>query len=210
LTHPVIGISLCELVDLTGRPTSAATVDWLELDIAAAFADVGPVMIESDVRAAAIAEARFGAGREVEQFAYVGVGTGIAFALMLGGVPHRGARGNAILLGIPPVERVSSGPAIAALAGHPTAESAFADVASADVIASAAEQFGHALAWLNNALDPELIVVGGGLGARQDYLTAAVAAMQSAVVDAGGTPVAVRPAALGERSAAIGAATLGV
>jgi len=47
-----VGIGLCEFVDLTGRPTSAFTVDWRQLDVAGAFAGAH-VCIESDVRAAA-------------------------------------------------------------------------------------------------------------------------------------------------------------
>jgi glucokinase len=206
--RPPIGIALCEMVDGNGTPTSAATVDWLGLDVAAAFAALGPprVTVESDVRAAAIAESRFGAGSAVDQFVYVGVGTGIAFTLMLDGVPHRGAHGNAILLGIPPVERVASGPAIAARAGASTAEAAFDDPAAAGVIADAARQLGVAMAWLSNALDPQLLVVGGGLGLRPDFLDAAVRAMNDSILEAGGHAVEVRPASLGERSAAIGAA----
>lgn len=203
-----IGIALCEMVDLDGRPTTAATVDWLGLDVDAAFAELGPVTIESDVRAAAIAESRFGAATSVGQFVYVTVGTGVAHALVLEGVPHRGARGNAILLGVPPVERVASGPAIAAGAGAASAEAAFADPAAAGVIAEAARHLGVAMAWLGNALDPELIVVGGGLGIRPDYLAAATDAMRAAAADAGGVAVEVRPARLGERSAAIGAAVV--
>jgi glucokinase len=205
-SHPPIGIALCEMVDLDGTPTTAATVDWLGVDIDAAFAELGPVTIESDVRAAAIAESRFGSAKAVDQFVYVTVGTGIAFTLMLGGVPHRGARGNAILLGVPPVERVASGPAIAAQAAASSAEAAFGDPGAAGVINEAACQLGRAMAWLSNALDPELIVVGGGLGLRPDFLATAVHAMDAAVVDAGGSLVEVRPASLGERSAAIGAA----
>jgi len=78
----------------------AVTVDWIGLDVDAAFGSFGPVIVESDVRAASIAEARFGAGADVEQFVYLTVGTGIAYTLMLSGVPHRGRGGAAILLAV--------------------------------------------------------------------------------------------------------------
>ena len=64
-----VGIGLCELVDLTGRPTSADTIDWRDLDPAAAI-EAPRVIIESDVRAAALAEARFGAGAGVSPFLF--------------------------------------------------------------------------------------------------------------------------------------------
>ena len=57
-----VGIALCELVDLDGRPASGDTVDWRGLDVEAAVG-APSVVVESDVRAAALAEARFGVGR---------------------------------------------------------------------------------------------------------------------------------------------------
>ena len=56
-----VGIGLCELVDLDGRPASAETVDWRDLDLAGAVG-APHVVLEADVRAAARAEAVFGAG----------------------------------------------------------------------------------------------------------------------------------------------------
>ena len=203
-----IGLALCEIVDPAGVAVSAATIDWTGLDVGAAFESLGPVILDSDVRAAAIAEARFGAGTGADPFVYLTVGTGIAYTLMAAGVPYRGKSGAAILLGVPPVERVSSGTAIALHAGTPTAEAAFEDPASADVIAHAAHQLGRAVAWLAAALDPELIVIGGGLGLRDQYRSAAVSTMNAALLDAGATPVEVRPAKLGASSAAVGAAML--
>ena len=100
LANAPIGVALCEFVDPAGSPVSAATVDWIGLDVDAAFGSLGPVIVESDVRAASIAEARFGVGADVEQFVYLTVGTGIADTLMLSGVPHRGRGGAAILLAV--------------------------------------------------------------------------------------------------------------
>src|SRR5207247_8107651 len=53
-----VGVGICEVVDLAGRVTTAETVDWRALDVAAAFRPAS-VKLESDVRAAALAEARF-------------------------------------------------------------------------------------------------------------------------------------------------------
>jgi predicted NBD/HSP70 family sugar kinase len=51
--------------------------------------------IENDVDAAALAERALGVGQEVDNFAFVHVGTGIGMALMLGGRLHRGVHGVA-------------------------------------------------------------------------------------------------------------------
>ena len=56
----------------------------------------GPgLAIENDVDAAALAERALGHGREVENFAFVHVGTGIGMGLVLGGRLHRGVHGVA-------------------------------------------------------------------------------------------------------------------
>src|SRR5262245_59387994 len=52
------GVGICELVDQDGAVAGAATLDWRGLDLGAAFRPLA-VTLESDVRAAARAEARF-------------------------------------------------------------------------------------------------------------------------------------------------------
>src|SRR5262249_37947500 len=85
------------VVDLDGRLASGGTIDWRGIPLADRFAAVGPVWVEADVRAAALAEARFGAGRAYRLFAYVTVGTGISHTLVQDGRPYAGARGNALV-----------------------------------------------------------------------------------------------------------------
>ena len=159
-----VGIGLCELVDLEGRPASADTIDWRDLDVAAAIA-APRVVIESDVRAAALAEARFGAGASSSPFLFVSVGTGASACLVVDGRPFAGAHGEAIVLGAPPVELVASGTALARAAGLGRAEDVLADPAHAPLVDEAAEALAGTLAVLANALDPSLVVLGGGLGA---------------------------------------------
>lgn len=54
-----------------------------------------PCRIENDVRSAAMAEQRFGCGGELQNWAYVNVGTGIAAAVFSGGRLIRGGHFNA-------------------------------------------------------------------------------------------------------------------
>lgn len=158
-----VGIGLCELVDLAGRPASADTVDWRDLDVAAGI--VAPrTVLESDVRAAARAEARFGAGVGRSPFLYVIVGTGASACLVVDGEPYAGARGGAVVLGAPPVEALASGRALQYLAGVERAEEVLADTEHSMLVAEAATALGQTLAVLANALDPSQIVLGGGLG----------------------------------------------
>jgi glucokinase len=201
-----IGLGLCEFVDRSGAPSSGVTIDWRGVDVAGALGAGGKVRIESDVRAAARAEARFGAGRPFGDFVYLTVGTGISHCLVLSGEPYPGARGNAIVVGAPPVERVASGSALARLASVARAEEVLADPAHAALVDSAAAELGLALAALVNALDPEAVVVGGGLGLVDAYRER-VAAVARREIDAEQTrSLPIVPAQLGERSGLIGAA----
>jgi len=175
-----IGIGLCELVSLDGRPASADTVDWRSLDVAAAIP--GPrVVLEADVRAAALAEARFGAGRDRSSFLFVICGTGASVCLVVDGEPYAGANGHAITLGAPPVEETASGKALAAAAGVERAEDVLEKPLFAELVDEAAGALAQVLAVLANALDPELVILGGGLGSAPAFRSRVEAAFRPLV-----------------------------
>ena len=201
-----VGIGLCEFVDLSGMPTSAFTVDWREVDVASAFQGCRRVRIESDVRAAALAEARFGDAAPFESFLYLTVGTGVSHCLVLNGQPYAGARGNAIVVGAPPVEQGSGGLALARHAGVDRAELALSTPAHAPLVDTAAHELGLALAALVNALDPEAVVVGGGLGLVDAYRERVARAARTAIEHEATRELPILPATLGPRSGVVGAA----
>jgi glucokinase len=196
-----VGLALCELVDPSGRVRSAETVDWRDADLLATFD-----CVESDVRAAAIAEARFGAGRDEPDFLYVSVGSGISHCLMVDGRPRLGVRGSAIGTGAPLVEAWSGGLALARRSGHATAEDALADPAAGEVVEDGARRLGVALAALVNALDPGAVIVGGGLGLHDAYRERVEAALRDAVYDPDARDLPVLPAGLRGDAPVIGAA----
>jgi glucokinase len=195
------GLAVCEVVGPDGRVRSAETVDWRDVDLLASFAAV-----ESDVRAAAIAEARLGAGRDRPDFLYLSVGSGISHCLVVDGEPRRGVRGAAIGTGAPLVEAWASGLALARLGGHPRAEETLADPAAAPVVAEAVARLGAALAFLVNALDPGALIFGGGLGLDDSYRARAVDAMRALIYDPEARELPVLTAALGPFAPAVGAA----
>jgi predicted NBD/HSP70 family sugar kinase len=195
------GIAVCELVDPSGRVCSAETVDWRDADLLGTFD-----WVESDVRAAALAESRFGAGRDAPDFLYVSVGSGISHCLMTGGEARLGVRGSAISTGAPLVERWSGGLALARRTGHASAEEALADPAAADAVEDAARRLGRALAALVNALDPGALIVGGGLGLHDGYRARVEAALRADVYDPRARGLPVLPAGLGADASVIGAA----
>jgi glucokinase len=193
-----LGVSICELVDLGGQVRSGHRVRWEELDPAARFAEILPTVIESDVRAAALAEARLGAGRRLRQFFYLNLGTGISSCLVLGGAPHAGHRGHALALASSPIsvrapggelvtqilEDVAGGEGLARLAakiGLP-GRSAKELLALADegdgpaqsLVLDAARAIGVSLGLAVNILDPEAVIVGGGLARAEGLFWQAI------------------------------------
>ena len=120
--------------------------------------------LESDVRAAALAEARFGAGAGRSPFLFVIVGTGASVCLVVDGRPYAGARGRRSCSARRRSSGVASGRALARAAGVERAEDVLADPAHAALVDEAAAALGRVLAVLANALDPALVVLGGGLG----------------------------------------------
>ena len=201
-----IGMGVCELVDNDGHTQSAQTIDWRTTDVVGAFARIGPAVVESDVRAAALAEARFGGGRGVHQMLFVTVGTGISCCLVLDGRAYAGARGNAICFGAPPVENAAGGLALATAGDRAWAEEVLADPSLDGVVEEAAEALGAGLAWLVNALDPGKVVIGGGLGLVDRYRELAVATMRPMIFADNTREVPVVPAELGADTGVIGAA----
>jgi glucokinase len=186
-----IGAGVAELVDPEGNVTSSCTIDWRDRPVQQRLSEIAPAQVESDVRAAALGEAIFGAGRGHRLFAYVTVGTGISYCLVRDAQPFKGAKGNAIVFASSPLstvcthcgvklrpvlEEFASGPAIAkrfaqARNGESTktCEEVFRAASNGDndaieILTSAGEALGVSAAFLVNVLDPEMIVVGGGLG----------------------------------------------
>jgi glucokinase len=202
-----VGIALCELVDLEGRPASGDTVDWRGLDVAG---EIGApaVFVESDVRAAALAEARLGAAVGVTPFLHVVVGTGASACLVIEGRPYVGARGEALVLGAPPVEGVASGPALARAGRLERAEDVLADPSHVAVVDDAAAELGSVLAVLANALDPALVVLGGGLGTAPAFRARVERALQERVAYPRMPPLEVVGSSLGTDGGVVGAALL--
>jgi glucokinase len=201
-----IGLGLCELVDREGRPRSAQTLDWLTLDIAGAFAETGPVVVDSDVRTAGRAEALLGAGRAFSRLVFLNIGTGISYCLLREGIPDPGARGYAILVGAPVVEGVAGGYGLALLAGEADARAVLADARHAGLVAAGAKAIGGAIAFLVNALDPHGMVIGGGLGLVDSYRGAAIAAARALIWSEELRDLPIVPAELGADGAVLGAA----
>jgi glucokinase len=227
-----VGIGVPELVGPGGEIESAAILSWRSAGVRKAFAAYGDVTIESDVRAAALAEARLGAARGSPTFLYVGVGTGISSTLFIDGRPYLGAHGHAIAFAsgptraaeaadhgtvVLPLEARASGPALVrrakALGLHAEDAAEVCRAAHAqsgiarEVVDDAATELAAHVAILINALDPSLVVLGGGVGAAPGrYWNSFRAALPRFAWGRHARRVRVRRARLGTRGGLIGAA----
>lgn len=231
-----IGAGVAELVDCSGNVTSSCTIDWSGRPVQHALSQIAPAMVESDVRAAAVGEAIFGAGRGHGLFAYITVGTGISYCLMQNGRPLKGVNGNAITIGSSPLsttciscgeqlhpvlEEIASGPAIARRFARAKkselvadcravfAAAANGDPEAIEVLTSAGHALGVSAAFLVNVLDPEIVIVGGGLGTAGGlYWTAFEHSCREHVFAANSRGLPIVNATLGVDAGLVGAAAV--
>lgn len=185
-----IGVGICELVDLEGAIRSDALIKWQGLAAQQAFNELAPTRFESDARAPALAEARYGAGKGHRHFIYLTIGTGISYCLVIDGRPYAGAHGNAIIAGSGllgsdcescgasaerSLEDFASGPALVTRYNQKSsaplttglevvAAAAAGDPVAKAIVVSAGVAAGNTAGFLVNALDPGLLIVAGGLG----------------------------------------------
>ncbi len=203
-----VGLGICELVAPGGAIESGHRVRWRGLPVRERLSQLAPAVIEADVRAAAIAEARLGAGRAFRQFLYLNVGTGISTAWVVDGRAHAGARGHALVLASSRsaarcpacgathdsvLEDLAGGAGIAerlaTLSGRSVAggRDVIAAASAGDphalaVVDEAAAALGSALALVLGVLDPQALVIGGGLGsASGPYWDALLAQTRSRI-----------------------------
>jgi len=170
-------------------------------------AEFGPeVVMENDVDAAALAEQARGHGREFASFAFVWIGTGVGMGLVLDGRLHRGAHGVAGEIAYMPIsdgqgadpddarkrgvlEASGSAAAVvraarrAGLRGPVSARRVFAAAAAGDaraaaVVAGEARLVAMAISAVVTVVDPELVVLGGGIGQAPGFATAVTAELR--------------------------------
>lgn len=166
-----------------GRLLRTPKPGWHDADLRAPFASLGiPVAIDTDVNAAALAEAHWGAGRDIDgmpldSLCYITVGTGIGVGAVIAGRPLHGLlhpeighihprrhADDAGFAGVCPhhgdcLEGLASGPALVARLGHDLGDAADAHA----VWAIEADYLGQLCAQLALTLSPRRIVLGGGV-----------------------------------------------
>ncbi|MGW0882633.1 ROK family protein [Streptomyces sp. NPDC002671] len=230
------GIAVPGVVDEeAGKAVFAANLGWRDVPVRNWLAhelDL-PVAFAHDVRAGGLAEARLGAGRGSRSFLFVPVGTGIAAALILDGRAWTGVSQSAGELGhltVRPdgepcrcgsrgcVETLASASAVARRYRSATGRTGLSakdvhrraqagDAVAAAVWVEAVDALADGLGAAVQLLDPERIVIGGGLArAGEPYLGPLREALAARLTFRPAPPVV--PAELGHQAGCLGAALL--
>lgn len=141
------------------------------------------IYVENDANAAAFGEFSFGAGKGFKNLIYITLSTGIGGGIIIDGKVYTGSIGTAGEIGhmvIDPkgpkcgcgnrgcLEALAAGPAIAKMAGQKSAlEAELAarrgNKKAQNAINKAAKYIGIGIGNLNNILNPDIFVIGGGV-----------------------------------------------
>jgi glucokinase len=187
-----------------------------------------PVAIDSDRSGYVAGEQWMGVARGIDDVVFVAVGTGIGAGILSGGRILNGAHGIAGAVGwfaLDPRwkaeyartgcwEAESAGPAVARLAGTRSAEEAIAAARNGDeraraAIEHAAEYLAMGIANLISVLNPEMVVLGGGLMQAADlFLDRVRLAVPRWAQPVAAKRVRIELTALGEDAGLLGAARL--
>jgi len=214
-----------------GRLTRTPKPGWEGANLAAPLRDAfgAPVAIDTDVNGAGLAEALWGAGRDVACLVYVTVGTGIGGGVIYRQAPLHGLShpemghirvprhpGDTTFAGVCPfhgdcLEGLASGPAGLARWGAPL-ETLRADHPAWDVLGF---YLAHLCAAATMMLSPHMIVMGGGvmkspplLASVRSWLPRILAGYPRSPRLEGSLDEYIQPPTLGDRAGALGALAL--
>jgi predicted NBD/HSP70 family sugar kinase len=214
---------------LTGSVTLAENVPGLEgTRVAERLREqlAVPVHVVNDVNLAAIGERDAGAGRGVENFVLVSVGTGLGAGVVIGGELRPGSHGAAGELDLLRPAASGSDPSAPAIrayaaeldAAHPGADhprdtvEIFARARAGDtwalgICTEVARRICAHIVPIAAIVDPELVLLGGGIGSNGDLLLPHVREM---LAEALPYPPAVQTSQLGGDAVLTGALALAV
>jgi glucokinase len=224
----VCGIGTAGTVDPQGRVASATDLltGWAGTDVkGAAERTLGlPAVVLNDCHAAGAAEARVGAARDARTALVVVIGTGIGGAVCVAGRVRTGVSGTAGSVGHLPaptaagvrcscgaldhIEAHASGPAIERAYREETGRAlSLAEIGrlGSHVIGDAATLLGRVLAGAANLLDPDAIVIAGGVSMLGPALLRPMEAAYRAETLPGPSAAPILPARLGEDAGLVGA-----
>lgn len=235
-----VGFGIPSTIDQrSGRAVSSVHIPLADIDFRDRMAERHglPVAIDNDGNAAAIAEWRFGAGRDTSHMVLLTLGTGVGGGLILDGRPYRGSVGAGAELGhivldyggIPCGEGCTGRGHLEAFAAGRAADEAArirfgagssardlveaarnGDAGAREDLAEIGRHLGAGIASIVNVFNPEVVVLGGGFAEAGDLL---IGAVRETLAREGLRPardlVRIEWAALGPEAGMVGAALVG-
>lgn len=197
-----VGVAVGGLVELsTGSVILSPNLDWqVKVPLRDLVSRVfgAPAVVFNVTEAAAVAEARHGAAREKKNFVWVYAGTGIGSSIVADGQNFRGSSGFAGEIGFcrmsaggPVLEEIASGRVIVDAARRRAGEghgklsqdiriedvlrlAEEGDPICTEIVSEAGTALGLGVAHLVNIVNPELVVLGGGVAEKSPLFVRAV------------------------------------
>lgn len=232
-----LSVAVLGLVDSeAGTLVFSSNVGWRDVPLRAILTEATkmPVTVIHDVLAGAIAEARLGSARGIEDWLYIALGTGVGGAVFINGVNYPGRTRPAGEVGhlvVKPggkscgcggsgcLETVSSAPAVARryaeLGGSPGTElpeilaaAVRGDNSAQEAWMEGVEGLASAICSYSALMAPQLVVVGGGISLAGNQL---FSPLRKSITRSFYLPVMpqVVPATLGPFGACVGASLCG-
>ncbi|AUH44406.1 ROK family protein [Streptomyces sp. CMB-StM0423] len=206
------GVATTGVVSATGTVTvSGRMPEWAGTDLAAAFAKTFgvPVAVGNDSSLAAVGEQWRGVASGHQDVIYIHVGHRIAAGVLLNGRLRAGHHGAAGEIGVLRGSGWHTAPG-RLLAHGDSAEALFEAVRAGDdraerTLAGFTGDLAQGVAAMVLTVDPELVVVGGGLSRAGELL---LAPLRSRLAELCLFPVEVAASTLGDEAAALGGVRL--
>ena len=185
-----------------------------------------PCVVENDVKAAAMGEMAYGAGKDYKSAFVLTVGTGIGGALILDGKIHRGASGHAGEIGYMPFEtdkfeRLGSTSALVRKASEKYPDKDFSngkkifeaidrgDEDAKFLVEEMTDILARGISHIMRIVNPELILIGGGVSEQKEkFLDPIRDKVKSYIPDNIYESTSIRSTDLGNKSGLYGAYTL--
>jgi predicted NBD/HSP70 family sugar kinase/biotin operon repressor len=207
------------------------SIDEIDFRAGVAASTGTRVMLENDVNLAVLGEQWLGAGQGIDHLVFIALGTGIGAGVVVNGALLRGATGAAGELGYLPFgadpfeaeslrvgafERVVATQGIRAAYRGKTGRdievpaifdaAASGEIEACEVVAGTGRLLARAVAALGAVVAPQMVILGGSIGARPEIVTAT----REELARCFPFPIEIAVSALGNHAALSGAVAVGL
>ncbi len=175
-----IGIGVPELINNNGIVKGSYNFKWNNLNFKNIFPSDFSIKVDSDVRCHLIAEQKFGKGRNINNFIYINIGSGLSYSHYRENKIYSGSKGYAIhfassvislydwkknkKISIIPEEYCSGKDILKILKKYKNTNK------RNKILINVSESIGSLIANLINSVDPTLIILGGGVISNNLFL----------------------------------------